>query len=226
MKIWTSEHIFNHPWETVSQAAWQKYPNPLNPAVVGIDVVDRNIRNGILQTQRLICTRWGLPGWVNNLLGGDRTCYVSETSEVDPDKKIMTLQSRNISLCKYLSVDEKLTYSPHPVNQECTLLKQEAVVTVKGIPLSSYMEDLLTSTISVNANKGRMAMEWVISKLNSEVQELTNNAVKSMDELTSSAKKSMDDLTINTKKSVDDIRVAIKRIDGLQTSLNNSIPKL
>ncbi|CAH1644913.1 unnamed protein product [Spodoptera littoralis] len=31
MKIWTSEHTFNHPWETVAQAAWRKYPNPITP---------------------------------------------------------------------------------------------------------------------------------------------------------------------------------------------------
>lgn len=227
MKIWTSEHIFNHPWEMVSQAAWRKYPNPMNPAVIGIDVVDRQINDdGILKSHRLISTRWCLPGWVNNLLGGDRICYVSEISEVDPQNHVMTLQSRNLSLSNYLSVDEKLTYCPHPTNKECTLLKQEAVVTVRGIPLTSYMEDIVTSTISGNANKGRAAMEWVICKLNAEVQELTNSAVKSMDELTLSAKKSMDDLTNTTKKSVDDItRVAFKSMDGFQSTLKNSIPK-
>ncbi|KAF3824581.1 hypothetical protein GH733_009915 [Mirounga leonina] len=35
MKIWTSESIFDHPWETVTTAAMQKYPNP--PSVVGVD---------------------------------------------------------------------------------------------------------------------------------------------------------------------------------------------
>lgn len=50
-------------------------------------------------------------------------------------------------------MDETVSYEPHPEDKTRTLLKQEAVVTVQGIPLNSYMEDLLTSTIMVNANK-------------------------------------------------------------------------
>lgn len=50
-------------------------------------------------------------------------------------------------------MDEHLVYAPHPDDPQKTLLKQEAVVLVKGVPLSSYMESLLTTTISANANK-------------------------------------------------------------------------
>lgn len=220
MKIWESEHTFNHPWETVAQAAWRKYPNPMNPAVVGIDVLDRQVRDGILHTHRLISTRFGLPAWVYSLMGKDQTCYVSEYSQVDPENKIMTAQSRNLSLCSYLSVDEKLTYSQHPTQAGCTLLKQEAVVTIQGVPLTSYLESAMTNTISVNANKGRQAMEWVIGKLNAEVQELTHTAVRSMDEITQTTKKSMDDIT----------RVAQKSMDSLQQNFSSrpssKLPKL
>jgi hypothetical protein len=48
---------------------------------------------------------------------------------------------------------EKLTYCPHPVEKDTTLLKQEAVITVHGIPLSSYIESFISQTISANANK-------------------------------------------------------------------------
>ncbi|GAB6021539.1 hypothetical protein CHUAL_004140 [Chamberlinius hualienensis] len=210
MKIWSNEHIFNHPWETVTQAAWRKYPNPMNPAVVGIDVMDRKVEDGILHTHRLICTKFGLPAWTNKFLGKDRTCYVSEYSEVDPITKTMTLQSRNLSLCNYLSVDEKLTYSQHPTNKNCTLLKQEAVVSIRGIPLTNYLEDKMTSTISANANKGRLAMEYVIGKINTEVQELTS-AVKSMDEI--------------SRTTMDDLTRAAKSMGNLQQNFSK-IPKL
>lgn len=50
-------------------------------------------------------------------------------------------------------MDETLSYEPHPEDKAKTLLKQEAVVTVQGIPLNSYMEDILTNTIMLNANK-------------------------------------------------------------------------
>lgn len=208
MKIWTSEHTFQHPWETVTQAAWRKYPNPMNPAVEAIDIVDRKVSNGVLKTHRLISSRWGLPSWASRLLGSDKTCYASEHSEVNPRQKVMTLLTKNITFCNEVSVVEKLTYSPHPSKEDCTLLKQEAVVTIKNVPLSSYIEEYLARTISSNANKGRLAMEWVISKINNEVQELTQKTVKGMDEFTVSAKKSIsvvEDLTSSAKKGMDDL---------------------
>ena len=67
-------------------------------------------------------------------------------------------------------------YKSHPQDPEKTILTQEAVITVKGVSLGSYLEGLMASTISSNANKGREAMEWVIHKLNAEIEELTTLA--------------------------------------------------
>jgi len=53
----------------------------------------------------------------------------------------------------YIAVDEVVRYTPHPSDCSKTLLRQEAVVTVRGVPLTNYMEDLLASKISFNANK-------------------------------------------------------------------------
>lgn len=71
-----------------------------------------------------------------------------------------------------VSVDEKLTYRPHPDDAEKTILTQEALISVKGVSLSSYLEGVMASTMSANAGKGREAMEWVIRKLNAEIEEL------------------------------------------------------
>uniref|UniRef100_A0ABI7WEG1 PRELI/MSF1 domain-containing protein n=4 Tax=Felidae TaxID=9681 RepID=A0ABI7WEG1_FELCA len=148
MKIWTSEHVFDHPWETVTTAAMQKYPNPMNPSVVGVDVLDRHIDpSGKLHSHRLLSTEWGLPSIV-----------------------------KSISFTNMVSVDERLIYKPHPQDPGKTVLTQEAIITVKGVSLSSYLEGLMASTISSNANKGREAMEWVIHKLNAEIEELAASA--------------------------------------------------
>ncbi|KAF6089016.1 PRELI domain containing 3B [Phyllostomus discolor] len=88
----------------------------------------------------------------------------------------MELQSTNISFTNMVSVDERLTYKPHPQNPEKTVLTQEAIISVKGVSLSSYLEGLMASTISSNASKGREAMEWVIHKLNAEIEELAASA--------------------------------------------------
>ncbi|KAH0511024.1 PRELI domain containing protein 3B, partial [Microtus ochrogaster] len=141
--------VCSHPWEMVTTAAMQKYPNPMNPSVVGVDVLDRHVDpSGKLHSQRLLSTEWGLPSIVKSLIGAARTkTYVQEHSVVDPVKKTMELRSTN-----------------------------EAIITVKGVSLSSYLEGLMASTISSNANKGREAMEWVIHKLNAEIEELTASA--------------------------------------------------
>lgn len=56
-----------------------------------------------------------------------------------------------LSFSNYIDVGETLRYIPHPQDKNKTLLKQEAIVTVQGAPLASYMEDLLTKRISFNA---------------------------------------------------------------------------
>lgn len=166
MKIWSSEHVFNHPWENVVKAALQKYPNPYNPSVIGVDVIDRTIENGILKSHRLMATRWQLPSWINKILGGNRICYASEHSRVDPEKKEFSLRSRNLTFNNIVHVDEKLTYSIHPEDDTKTLLKQEAQITIKNAPLIDYMENMMASKINSNAQIGRQAIEFVIQKMN------------------------------------------------------------
>ncbi|XP_029948555.1 PRELI domain containing protein 3B [Salarias fasciatus] len=182
MKIWTSEHVFNHPWETVTKAAMQKYPNPMNPSVIGVDVLDRDVdRQGRLCSKRLLSTEWSLPSIVKSIMGISRTyTYVQEQSVVDPNEKTFELQSTNITFTNMVSVDEKLTYKPHPDDPERTILTQEAIISVKGVSLSSYLEGVMASTISANAGKGREAMEWVIRRLNAEIEELAATACGTM----------------------------------------------
>ncbi|XP_077580414.1 PRELI domain containing protein 3B-like [Stigmatopora nigra] len=182
MKIWASEHIFNHPWETVTKAAMQKYPNPMNPNVFGVDVLDRSVdAEGRLHSKRLLSTEWGLPAIAKSIIGLTRTCtYVQEHSIVDPKDKTFELKSTNISFTNLVSVDEKLTYKPHPHHPDKTILTQEALISVKGVSLSSYLEGLMANTMSVNAGKGREAMEWVIRRLNAEIEELAATARGSM----------------------------------------------
>lgn len=58
---------FSHPWETVAQAAWRKYPNPMNTAVVATDVVERTVVDGVLHTHRLVSSRWYFPSWAQRV---------------------------------------------------------------------------------------------------------------------------------------------------------------
>lgn len=124
---------------------------------------------------------------------------------MDPLGREMILKTINLTFCRYIAVNETLHYVPHPSDPAKTLLKQEAIVTVKGVPLNTYMEDLLTNKISLNAGKGRQAMEWVIGKLDAEVKDFASSAVKSTDELLHQTKKSLDDISHKAMKSLDQI---------------------
>uniref|UniRef100_A0A8C9L900 PRELI/MSF1 domain-containing protein n=1 Tax=Pavo cristatus TaxID=9049 RepID=A0A8C9L900_PAVCR len=50
----------------------------------------------------------------------------------------------------------RLVYKPHPHEPDKTILTQEAIISVKGVSLSSYLEGLMANTISSNANKVSM----------------------------------------------------------------------
>ncbi|XP_043745425.1 PRELI domain containing protein 3A isoform X2 [Cervus elaphus] len=94
-----------------------------------------------------------------SILGTSRTLtYIREHSIVDPVEKKMELCSTNITLTNLVSVSERLVYTSHPEDpgnalSSRTVLTQEAVITVKGVSLGSYLESLMANTISSNAKK-------------------------------------------------------------------------
>lgn len=46
----------------------QKYPNPMNPSVFGVDVLDRKVDSqGRLHSTRLLSTEWGLPSMAKSV---------------------------------------------------------------------------------------------------------------------------------------------------------------
>lgn len=144
----------------------------MNTNVLGIDTVERNVNlSGALQSHRILSTEWGLSSWITRLVGMDQLCYVSEHSEVNPKTRTMRLKSRNLTFCNVVTIDEQLVYAPHPTDSNSTLLRQESIVTVRGVPMADYMENLIKSTMSSKAGQGRQAIEWVISRLKEETQE-------------------------------------------------------
>lgn len=71
MKIWSSEHVFNHSWENVVKAVLQNKPNPMDPTVTGIDVIEREIdqERATMKSHRLIASKWSLSPWISSLIG-------------------------------------------------------------------------------------------------------------------------------------------------------------
>ncbi|XP_055337555.1 protein slowmo-like [Paramacrobiotus metropolitanus] len=183
MKIWQSQHVFDHPWSTITQAAWRKYPNPNSQNIVAIDVIDREVApDGALTTHRVFTTKWAFPKWVKSIINISDYCYSTEKSVVHPAAQSMVLESQNVSLGKFISVVERLEYTPHPSDPSKTLLTQEAQISINGLPLVGKLEEAMSNTIAANASKGRQAMEWVVKKITMEAADL-GRSLHSMEEI-------------------------------------------
>ncbi|VDN02626.1 unnamed protein product [Thelazia callipaeda] len=168
MKFWTSEHVFDHPWDTVARAAWRKYPNPMNCAITGIDILSQFLHiNGSLRSERIIQSRFSIPTWVTTLTGFSGTQYSYEVTEINPTKKEMTLVTRNMNAGRFLRVDERLIYKPDPLDEKRTILQQEAVVNVDLPAFAGYCEKTFLNIYETNARMGRKGLEWVIDQFNS-----------------------------------------------------------
>ena len=87
---------------------------------------------------------------------------------MDPKNRLMEMYSKNLSFNSYVNMEEKMTYTADPEDNSRTLCKQEMIVTVQGVPLTSYMEGIIVNTVSNNSSKGKAAIEWVVEKLGQE----------------------------------------------------------
>merc|ERR1711876_123720 len=127
---------------------------------------------------------------------------------------------------------EQMSYFPHPEDQSKTIMRQETIVTVKGVPLTSYMESIIVNTVSSNANKGRSAIDWVVDaigkesknisgvldKITDHVQELRDTVAEN---IISTAKSSIDDL----RKSLPDFVEVGKDLSSLHVQCSRSVPR-
>uniref|UniRef100_A0A4X2LMV6 PRELI/MSF1 domain-containing protein n=1 Tax=Vombatus ursinus TaxID=29139 RepID=A0A4X2LMV6_VOMUR len=77
-----------------------------------------------------------------------------------------------ITLTNLVLVNERLVYTPHPDNPEMTVLTHEAVITVKGFSLGSYLESLMANTISSNARKVCIASSRAVCTYVAKIQDM------------------------------------------------------
>ncbi|WKX92057.1 hypothetical protein Q1695_010245 [Nippostrongylus brasiliensis] len=183
MKIWTSEHVFDHDWETVVTAAWRKYPNPMNQGVTGMDVLRQSLSAGKLLSERIIQSHFHIPSWATKLTGFSGTQYSHERTVIDPQEKTMSLTTRNLNGSHFLRVDEKLTYTPLPEDPSKTILKQEAIVTITLPAFADYCEKTFIGVYSSNAAKGRKGVEWVIDQLKKEYTDISSKVSAEVHEM-------------------------------------------
>ena len=110
MKLFQNSYVFDYPWEQVTVANWNKYPNDISTHVVAVDVLRRELKrnNTVLVTERLITVRQGVPRWIMMCLGGDNISYIREVSTVDLRRSELKLRSVNLSYVNFLRVYEEV----------------------------------------------------------------------------------------------------------------------
>jgi len=125
-----------------------------------------------------------------------------------------------------------MTYRPHPEDLSKTMLKQETVVTVQGVPLTSYMEQIIVNTVSKNSSKGRAAIEWVVDKLGQECRALSLSSTleKLKFEISDLKSTVAESLLIPARKSIEELQGElareIKKLDLEKLNIEISLPKV
>jgi len=142
--------------------------NPLADHVKEIDCYERKIdRSGRLVTSRLIACESPIPGWME-VLGVPTQMYAAETTVVDPEKKMMTIKSRNITGSSMLVVEETCVYSPHPISDSWTHYRQEAKITAFMPVVSRKFESYSLASVTQASSKGLRTIEGLCERVQKE----------------------------------------------------------
>jgi len=194
MKIFSNTCDFYYPWEQVTAANWQKYPNEMSTHVVAVDVLRRELdpTSQILTSERLITCKQSIPSWLLYMVGGKEVSYVREVSTVDLNTKTLTLRSINLTLNNLLKVYETVTYKPDETDPFKTKFSQEAQITAYATiqRICNKIEDWSVQRFGENAKKGKAGFESVLKIFNEQwdrrdelVDELSGKVVKTYDEI-------------------------------------------
>lgn len=66
--LFTTAFSFSYPWPAQTYAVLNKYPNPLAPHVISMDVVDRSILpDGTIRSERILGIRQDSPRWIRRV---------------------------------------------------------------------------------------------------------------------------------------------------------------
>jgi len=169
MKVFSNTSTYEHPWERVTLAFWNKY-SPQNPYVSHIsafDVFERTLdpNTGILRSSRLILKKGSLPMWGKGFMKQPEA-HILEESEVDPRSRVLTARTRNITHTKIMSVIEILEIKPHPENDQWTQVTSTAHIISKfGFGLEGRLEQFGLHRFVNSAKKSREAMKFAVEKL-------------------------------------------------------------
>jgi len=215
MKLFSTEHIFRHPWHTVSSANWVKYPNEMTPHVVHVDYLSRHVdpSSGILYTERLLTCRQAMPTFAMRLFKSfagksiascdtskradsdeeSGSSYVYERSAVNPARQTLTLQTTNMTLAELMVIEETCCFTPDPADPVgSTHFHQEAQITTTFASggwsfLKDRLEDFCVTRFQSNACRGRAALEHALERIYHDARDQIIDTLKIGERMTTGA---------------------------------------
>ncbi|CAK9182461.1 unnamed protein product [Ilex paraguariensis] len=178
VKAYSQEHTFKHPWERVTSASWRKFSDPENKRtlshIVEVDTLNRRLdpQSGKLYTTRAIAIHAPGPWFLRKIVGQD-ICHCVESTVVDAQFRSMQLTTRNISMQKFVEVEERIRYDPHPDNTNgWTICRQETSIRIKPLSalasMAEKIEQKCAEKFQQNSVKGREVMERICKYLEAE----------------------------------------------------------
>lgn len=189
VRFFTSKHVFDHDWPIVTEAIWQRYPNPYAQHVHSVDVLSRHVDpvSGTLHSLRLILKSGILPSWLASIVRvGKAEALVIEESTVDVFEQRLCTVTRNINHRRMMVIEERATYER--IDEASTLLTTDAVFRCQLnkygdlFPLlqchtnrirfvNERMEAVCHSRFADNLNRSRLAMQWCLERLKKHRQQ-------------------------------------------------------
>jgi hypothetical protein len=171
VKLFSTSHTFHHPFDRVTSAFWRKYPNEAAAHVKAIDITDRRVdAQGRLITNRVMSCESALPQWLR-AAGLPQSCFVAESSIVDPQAQTMVVKSVNLSGASIMTVEETCTYQAQPSTENAkpsTLYQQEARITAFLPFVSSKFESYSVASITAKSQEGIAVMEKLSQRIQRE----------------------------------------------------------
>ncbi|KAG2661097.1 PRELI domain containing protein 3A-like [Panicum virgatum] len=187
MVVYTQEHVYRHPWDRVTAAAWRKFTDPASRTalshVADVHTLHRRLDSGTgrLHAARSITVRSPLlPFILRRLLpsaaaspNGAALCHCVETSLVDAQRRAMDVVVRNVSLRGIIEVEERASYRPHPDRpDEWTQFRQETTIRCRPLAalaaVAEKVETRCAERFLQNSAKGREVVERICRYLEAE----------------------------------------------------------
>lgn len=178
VRAYRQEYTYRHPWERVTSASWRKFADPENKRtlshILEVDTLNRKLDpdSGKLYTTRAITIHAPGPWFIRKIVGQD-ICHCVESTVVDGQSRSMQLTTRNISLQKFIEVEEKIRYDPHPDNPDkWTICRQQTSIRIKPLSalasMAEKVEQRCAEKFVQNSAKGREVMERICNYLEAE----------------------------------------------------------